>query len=149
MDRLALNEERVEELRGELSSYYPNHEKPLPGTPLKNYDDVMWLEVIPMRVLWGHDHPDYFNGYSPDVMGDMSCNVEGHYITDRAPADPQETPMPIYPVQQQAQQPQGKKKHDKKAALQHLLSQLDPEYAKKVRALVKAKKPELLADDKP
>lgn len=142
MDRLTLDETRIEELRDELRGYYPNNEKPIPVSALKVNDDVMWLGFIPMRVLWGHDHPDYFNAYSPDIFGDMTVNVEGQYITDRAPADSEETPMPIYP--QQAQQPQGKKKHDAKDALKHLLKQLSPDAAKKVRALAKAKRPELL-----
>lgn len=142
MDRLTLDEARVTELREDMQSNYPDYEKPCPGSALKVDDDVLWLDVFPIRVLWGHDHPDYFNGYSPDYFGDSSCNVDGHYVNDRAPADPNETPMPVWP--QQAQQPQGKTKHDPKKALQHLLKQLKPEFAKKVRALVKAKKPELL-----
>lgn len=144
MDRLTFDEERVEELRDELRDNYADYEKPLPGTPLKNGDDVMWLDFFPMRVLWGHDHPDYFNGYCPEYFGDAACNVEGHYITDRAPADPEETPMPIYPQQQRQEQHH---KHDKKKALQHVLKQLSPDAAKKVRALVRSKKPELLDKD--
>lgn len=145
MDRLTLNQADTEEQRDVLrnSPEYGAYSTPLPGTALKQDDDVMWVGALPMRVLWGTDSPDIFAGYSPETFGpDTYVFVEGIYITDRAPADPQETPMPIYP--QQAQQPQGKTKHDPKRALQRLLKQLKPEYAKKVRALVKAKKPELL-----
>ncbi len=146
MDRLSLDQERVEELRTECGTNYPGKDTPLPGTALKLDDDVIWLGLFPMRVVWGYDLDTMFSGFSPEWFGDSIAVVEGQYITDRAPADPNETPMPIYP--QQAQQPQGKLKHDKKAALKHVLKQLTPEYAKKVRALVKKKKPELLEDAK-
>lgn len=148
MDRLTFDTTRVEELRDEFrNGPLVDYEKPCPASALQVDDDVMWLGFIPMRILWGHDHPDYFNGYAPEVMGDTGCNVDGHYVEDRAPADPNETPMPVWPQQAQQRQAHGDKKphkHDKKAALKHLLSQLDPEHQKKVRALVKAKKPELL-----
>ncbi len=154
MDRLNLDETRVTELRADMESNYPGYGTPCPGSVLKIDDDVLWLEgIFPMRVLWGHDHPDFFNGYCPEYFGDLTVNVEGHLVTDRAPADPNETPMPIYPETQQRrgqqqQQPQhGKHKHDATKALHHLLKQLDPPHAKKVRALVKAKRPELLDKD--
>jgi hypothetical protein len=157
MDRLNLDQEQVEIRRAEVQGFYPDYPTPLPGTPLKIDDDVMWLGFVPGRVLWGHDHPDYFNMYSPEMFGETYLNVEGIYITDRAPADPNETPMPIYPetppemmaaktTQQQQQQPQrgAPKGHDEKKALQHVLKQLQPEQAKKLRELVKSTRPELL-----
>lgn len=146
MDRLILDTGDVDRIRTEVQTDYPSYGDPCPGSALKVDDDVMWLDMFPMRVLWGHDDAAYFNGFSPEWFGETNVVVAGEYVTDRAPADPEETPMPIWP--QQAQQPQGNKpKHDKKTALKHLLGQLDPEHAKKVRALVKAKKPELLDKD--
>ncbi len=146
MERLNYIQADVEEQRDVLrnSPEYGAYSTPLPGTALKQNDDVLWVDVIPMRVLWGTDSPDIFAGYSPDMFGpDTYVFVEGQYVTDRAPADPQETPMPIYP--QQAQQPQHKKhKHDPKAALKRVLDQLDHEHQKKLRALVRQTRPELL-----
>lgn len=148
MDRLSLDQERVEELRTECGTNYPGKDTPLPGTALKLDDDVIWLGLFPMRVVWGYDLETMFSGFSPEWFGDSIAVVEGQYITDRAPADPAETPMPIYPQQQQQRQAVGAdgqpSKHDKKAALQHLLKQLEPTAAKRVRELVKEKRPELL-----
>ncbi len=144
MERLTLSQTRVDELRTEQQTLEPEYEQPAPGSALKLDDDVMWLEFAPMRIVWGHQDAGMFVGDCPDVCGEYGSSVDGHYVTDRAPADPNETPMPVWP--QQAQQPQHGKKHDPKRALQHVLKQLDPEHQKKVRALVKAKKPELLDD---
>jgi hypothetical protein len=149
MDRLNVSQTRVLELRAECEGLYPGYDKPLPGTALQLDDDVMWLDMFPMRVVWGHDGADAFNGYCPDFFGEGYCNVEGVYITDRAPADPNETPMPVYPQQQQQRQTSGGLKHDRKRALQHVLKQLDPEQAKKVREYVRGQRPELLDEEKP
>lgn len=147
MDRMNVSQTKAEEMHDYCANLYPGYEQPCPGTALKLYDDVLWLDLFPIRVVHGHDHVDYFNGYSPDLTGEEStCNVDAHYITDRAPADPQETPMPIYPQQAQQRQADGFK-YDPKKALQHLLKQLKPEQAKNVRELVKAKRPELLGKD--
>lgn len=143
MDRLNISQSRVDELRAEQQTLTPDYADPAPASALKLDDDVEWLGFAMMRVVWGHEDPDYFIGYSPDIFGEYGISVEAQYVTDRAPADPEETPMPIYPQQQQQRQA-AKKKHDKKAALQHVLKQLDPEHAKKVRELVKQHKPELL-----
>lgn len=144
MDRITnINQENFDRVRGECQRDYPGISTPLAGTALKLDDDIMWLGVLPARVLWGHDDPAAFNGFNEDVFGPTNCVLEGQYITDRAPADPEETPMPVYP--QQAQQPQHKKhKHDPKAALKRVLDQLDHEHQKKLRALVREKRPELL-----
>jgi hypothetical protein len=145
MDRIqGLSQQSIDTLRAGLQAEYPDNQKPCPSTPLKIDDDIMYLDVFPMRTLWGTDGPDYAFFYAPDIFGEIPGNLDAHYITDRAPADPQETPMPIWP--QQAQQPQHRK-HDKKAALRELLKQVPPENKKKVRALIKAKKPDLLDDE--
>jgi hypothetical protein len=144
MDRLNIDQSIVDALRTQVSQVGPYIGKstPLPGTALKLDDDVMWLDVLPMRVLWGYEMDEYFHAYCPDMDLDGYSYFDGIYVTDRAPVDSQETPMPIYP--QQAQQPQGKMKHDPKRALQSLLKRLAPDAAKRVRQLVKARRPELL-----
>lgn len=144
MERFAVNEPRLAVLRSEAQANYSDNATPLPGTALKLDDQVMWMDMFPCHVIWGFDAPTYFLAYSPDWFGDYAVPIEGQYITDRAPADPQETPMPIYP--QQAQQPQ-KTAYDPKQAVRKLLKQLDPEAKKKVRALFKKKRPELLDDE--
>ncbi len=156
MDRIqGLSQTKIDTLRSDVTENYPNNEKPCPGTPLQKDDDIMYLDMFAMRVLWGTDNPDYALFYAPDVFGEDAYGyLDAHYITDRAPLDPNETPMPIYPETQYAQQPgvneaRKAKREDKqgaKKALHHLLKQLDPEHQKKVRALVKAKRPELLDD---
>lgn len=149
MDRLNVSQTRAEELRDECEANYPGYGDPVPASALKVFDDVLWLDgLFPMRIVWGHDHPDYFNAYCPEFFGEGSCNCEGTYVTDRAPADPNETPMPIFPQQQQQRQGSAPA-YDKKKALQHLLKQLSPTSAKKVRELVKQKRPELLDGDRP
>ncbi len=144
-----LEPDKIAALRLTLQEDYAANEQPCPGTNLKINDHVMIFDVLPVMVLWGTDDPDCFFAYAPDLFGEMAANLDAHYITDRAPADPNETPMPIYPQQQFAQQPGARdaakrKTHDQKEALRHLLKQLTPEYQKKVRALIKQKKPELL-----
>lgn len=148
MDRLNYDQTRVEQVRTDVQnvSTYAGKSTPLPGTALKLDDDVMWLDFLPLRVVWGYETSDFFFGYNPEVDIDAATYYDGIYITDRAPADSQETPMPIYP--QQAQQPQGnRKKHDPKRALQDLLKRLSPEAAKHVRELARAKRSELLDKD--
>jgi hypothetical protein len=146
MDRLDnITQTLVDTLRTQLQTFdeYVGKTEPLPGSALKLDDDVMWLGVLPMRVLWGYETPDYYFAICPDIDPEGYSYFEGTYITDRAPLDPEETPMPIWP--QQAQQKQhGDKKHDPKRALHDLLKRLTPEQAKKVRAMFKAKRPELL-----
>lgn len=155
MERMTVSQTKAEEMHDYCANLYPGYEQPCPGTALKLYDDVLWLDIFPIRVVHGHDHVDFFNGYSPDLTGEEStCNVDAHYITDRAPADPNETPMPIYPSPQFAQQPgvrdaQKAKRDDikgMKRAVKHLLEQLKPEPRKRARALIKAKRAELLED---
>ncbi len=144
MDRMQnVNQTDFDRIRAECQRDYPGKSEPLPGTALKLDDDVLWLGVIPVRVLWGYDDPDFFNAFNAEMLGTTNFVLEGQYIEDRAPADPQETPMPIYP--QQAQQPQhGKQKHDRKAALKRLLDQLPHDAEQRVRKLVHEKRPALL-----
>ncbi len=147
MDRLILDQNVVEQQRTAVQSYpvYADKSTPLPGTALKLDDDIEWLGIFKARVLWGYETPDYFHAYCPDIDLDGYTYFDGIYVTDRAPVDPEETPMPIYPQQQQ--QVQRGPKHDPKRALQQLLKRLEPDARKKARALVRFKRPELLDAD--
>lgn len=146
MDRMInIDDTQFQAVRTRLSNTEPYVGKsdPLPGTALKLDDDVMWLDAIPFRACWGYETPDFVFGYNPEIDLDTCPYFEGIYITDRAPADPQETPMPIYPQQQQQVQRGGADKHTKQAkkrALRAVLKQLKPEGAKRVRELVRASK---------
>lgn len=145
MDRLNIDQAVVETQRNVVKSFavYADKSTPLPGTALKLDDDVEWLGFLPMRVLWGYETPDYFFAYCPDMDLDGYSYFDGIYITDRAPLDPEETPMPIYPQQTQQKQPHGAK-YDPKRALHDLLGRLDHEQQKRLRRLVRQKRPELL-----
>lgn len=147
MQRLSLNQTTVEALRADAQTGYPGRSEPLPGTALKLDDDVWWLDLVGARVLWGYDTDEYFTAYCPDWFGDALVLLQGVYITDRAPADPEETPMPVYPQQQQ--QRQGK--HDARSKEQQLkdLIKLQPDsaVAKKMREVFKQKG--LIKDDDP
>lgn len=146
MDRIAdIDQSRVLYWRNDYQNQpaYAAYSKPCPATVLKHDDDVLWLGVLPVRVIWGTDDPNTFLAYGND-FGDTAAPLEHQYITDRAPADPEETPMPIAAQQQrQAQHTE----YNPKKAVQRLLKHLAPEPAKKVRALFKERKPELLDDD--
>lgn len=145
MDRITnINQTNFDRVRAECQRDYPGKSEPLGGTALKIDDDVRWLDVIDVRVLWGHDDPTFFNSWNEEAFGPTNILLEGQYITDRAPADSNETPMPIYPQQAQQKQHPGKHKHDPKAALKRVLDQLDHEHQKKVRELVRKKAPHLL-----
>lgn len=96
MDRLDIDQERVEELRDQYRALYPDYEKPCPGSNLKLDDDVEW-QGMHVRIVWGHDHPRYFNAYGPGYFGDVVVNLDGRLVTDRAPVDPEEPPLPIWP----------------------------------------------------
>ena len=152
MERMqGLSDQHVQELRTEQQGYYPDKSEPLPGTPLKLDDDVMWADCIPMRVIWGYDDPTFYQGYTPELT-EGTVTIEGIYITDRAPVDPSETPMPLYPPEvttakvQQQQQPQAKDKSGLLRAIQHLMQQLDPRGKQRLRALLRASKHAELAD---
>lgn len=152
MDRQNIDQDRVDFWRAdyEAQTAYAPYADPLPGSHLKLDDDVFWLADFPVRVVWGTDNPSFFLGYCPDIFGDYAVPLQAEYITDRAPADPQETPMPIYPVQQQQQQrqPTAADKHNgKKKALQAALKSLPPEAAKKAREKIRALQPDLLGKD--
>ncbi len=109
MDRLSIDQERIDELRTEATTSYPGKSQPCPGSNLKLDDDVFWL-FCPLRVIWGYDTDDFFCAYAPGLeFGDSLVVIESAYISDRAPANPNESPLPIYPEPQQQQQRQAPK----------------------------------------
>lgn len=72
----------------------------LPGSVLKRDDDVIIAEVIPMRVIGPARGGNVIFGYYPDWFGDDAIGFEitpTTIITDRAPFDTEEDPMPIFP----------------------------------------------------
>lgn len=152
MDRLNIDATLCDSLRTQIQTFpeYQGKSTPLPGSLLKLDDDVMWLGCFAARVLWGYETPDYFFVICPDIDPDGYTYFDGQYVTDRAPADPNETPMPIWP--QYAQQPGVRDRfarHDPKRALHDLIKRLTHEQAERVRAIVKAKRPELLDHHEP
>ena len=147
MNRLNLNQTRVLELRAEAQAAYPDNAQPLPGSNLKLDDDILWCGFAPMRVVWGYEDAHYIACYSPDIFGESIINVEGAYINDRTPADPKETPMPIYPPQQLAQQPGAQNAakrrtrtpnpQEVKAAIKRVLAQLPNADRQRARAYIR------------
>jgi hypothetical protein len=63
---------------------------------LKRDDDVV-CNGLPMRVVGPARDRSYFNGYYNEWFGDMLFPIAAQYIEERAPADPNETPMPLFP----------------------------------------------------
>lgn len=80
----------------ELEPAYAAYGDPVPSSYLKLDDDVMWGGV-PLRVVWGCDDPFSFLGYNQDIFGDSVPSFDARLIDDRAPADPEEEPLPIFP----------------------------------------------------
>lgn len=161
MDRITtIDQAEVERHRENLSAQEAGYDQPCPGSRLKLDDDVQWLGFVNARIVWGHPNDGAFYGYAPDVFGPETAPVplDVGYVNDRAPADSNEEPLPIYPEdppQQFAQQPgvkehlagkqgKGKGKTHKnpdaaeiKQALTKLLASLPKEAAKNLRQYVK------------
>jgi len=121
MERLEIDQARVDELRAEQQAYYTDCAEPLPGSFLKLDDDVLWLGEFPMRVVWGYEMDQFFQGYCPGGFGDVCVIVEGALISDRAPKNAEEPSLPIYPEpepepepEQQQQSAGDEKAHKKK-----------------------------------
>lgn len=172
MERFDIDMQRVEELRDYAKGNYPNGETILPGSVLKPDDQVLWLEIAPVHILWGAA-PDTFCAYAPDLFGDLLCELpvgyQAEYISDRAPADPAEQPMPIYPdgppePEQQMQQAgeddserqmggEHRRKHhhatlqEQRQAVAQVLAQLTDEQRAQAVGKIRAKRPELIAQE--
>lgn len=64
-------------------------------TALKQYDHVMMLGIAPCVVAMPARGRDYFLGYAPIYYGAQLMTLKWDIITDRAPEDAEEDPMPI------------------------------------------------------
>lgn len=170
MERFEIDMQRVEELRTWAQGNFPDGQTILEGSVLKPDDQILWLGIAPCHVLWGAG-ADTFCVYSPDCFGDLLCELpsgyQAEYISDRAPADPAEQPMPIFPdgppePEQQMQQAgeddsehqMGGEKHRHKATLQEqrqavaqVLAQLTDEQRAHAAAKIREKRPELVAQE--
>lgn len=69
------------------------------GSNIKRDDDVLILDCIPLRVVGPGEGRKIVLGYYPPWFGDEAIGFELNPgdLTDRAPADPEEPPLPIWP----------------------------------------------------
>lgn len=67
-----------------------------PGCRIKVDDDVLVNGEI-KRVVAPADYPGWFTSLSLDQNGFVWGTDDSAQVTDRAPADPEEEPLPIYP----------------------------------------------------
>lgn len=96
MERLTFDNELVQVQRDKCRAAYPPED--IAGTLLKPGDDIMFAGFLPLRVLWGHPSPGHASGYNAERFGESIITFACAQVTDRAPLDPFETPMPIYLV---------------------------------------------------
>jgi hypothetical protein len=75
----------------------------LHGSNVKRDDDVLILDQIPLRVVGPGRGRKVIIGYYPPWFGDeaQSFEIEPGDLTDRAPADPLEPPLPIWPEEEE------------------------------------------------
>lgn len=66
-----------------------------PGCRVKNGDDVL-VNGIVGRVICPYELNGWFYALIIDGMQIVPTPFEAQYITDRAPADPEEEPLPIF-----------------------------------------------------
>jgi hypothetical protein len=98
MARLVIDALLIGALHALAECTFPDFPEPVPGTLLKVFDDVRLWDAVSVRVLWGSDTPGHFLGYAPaGQFGASFALFPAAHVTDRAPLDPLETPMPIYP----------------------------------------------------
>jgi hypothetical protein len=69
---------------------------------VKQDDDVMIADSFSVRVLGPARDRRYFAAYKPEWFGRSIIPIEASAITDRAPLDSGETPMPIRPTPPEA-----------------------------------------------
>lgn len=176
MERFDVDPERLVELRAQAAANYPANAgvELLPGSVLKIDDQIFWLGFAALHVVApAVPEAGIIVTYGPESFGDIAVEipvgVDAEYISDRAPADPAEQPMPIYPdgppdPEQQMQQAQeddserqmGGTRHRHKATLQEqrqavaqVLAQLTDEQRAHAAAKIREKRPELVAQEGP
>lgn len=77
-------------------AYYQDAQGRWKPSALKAGDDVI-CAGMPLRVAGPARGRGYFSGYYEPWFGDAVVPIEAAYVTERAPADSGETPMPIIP----------------------------------------------------
>lgn len=86
-------------------AYYQKPDGSWHPTLLKENDDVMIGGAFPVRVIGAARNRSFFAAHYPPFFGNdvVPINVEG--VTDRAPADPNEPPMPVIPAPPEEEPP--------------------------------------------
>lgn len=108
MNRLSLDEQQVQAMRAAVVSIYasipgtwepeddPNRTGDVcPGSVLKVDDDVLARDGNAYRVLSPAPGRDRFTAWGMTDWGMTTTSLALSDVTDRAPADPNEIPMPI------------------------------------------------------
>jgi hypothetical protein len=76
-------------------AYYAADNGSWQPTRLKVYDHVMMLGIAPCVVAGPARGREYFLAYAPEYYGAQLVTLKWDIVTDRAPEDPEEEPMPI------------------------------------------------------
>lgn len=172
MERFDVDPERLVELRAQAAANYPANAgvELLPGSVLKIDDQIFWLGFAALHVVApAVPEAGIIVTYGPESFGDIAVEipvgVDAEYISDRAPADPTEQPMPIYPDGPPEQQQQGesddaerqmggtKHRHatlqEQRQAVAQVLAQLTDDQRAQAVGKIRAKRPELIAQEHP
>lgn len=172
MERFDVDPERLVELRAQAAANYPANAgvELLPGSVLKIDDQIFWLGFAALHVVApAVPEAGIIVTYGPESFGDIAVEipvgVDAEYISDRAPADPTEQPMPIYPDGPPEQQQQGesddaerqmggKRRTHHHATLQEqrdavakVLAQLPDADKQRATERIRKARPELVAQD--
>lgn len=116
MDRLTgIDQEALEIMRAQQVADAATQDTDLPpeerrdrpevitGSILKRDDDIIWCG-LPLRVVGPARDADYLIGRYDPWFGEMAFPVSWQEISDRAPADPNDTStVPIFPVEEELQ----------------------------------------------
>lgn len=86
-----------------------DREPVIEGTALKRGDDILIYDSIFLRVVGPGRGWNVLIGYYPDWFGDnaLQFEISPDYITDRAPLDPDEPPMPVWPPPEPPVEPEA------------------------------------------
>jgi hypothetical protein len=83
----------------EYVAYYQDSQGRWKPTLLKRGDHVI-CGGLPLVVIGPARDRRFFNGYYYPWFGDSVIPIEALYVYERAPEDPNETPMPIIPIEE-------------------------------------------------
>lgn len=173
MERFEVDMEYMQAMRAELRESRPGPDVPLPGSNVKLDDQLLWLGCVPAHVLWRGDSEEEFIAYTPELGMDrmgLPAGTRGEWIYDRAPINPDEPPLPIYPPlepppeqPQQALDDQGGPERqmggervphrnrpslkDERSALEALLAKVDADKRDGAIAKIRARRPELVTPE--